>query len=132
MPLDPKQRHKLLMADRTGDAAWITAAIEHLVAADPTVTLDEIEGALRDAAGSAYVVAGERFEVVIGMPAMLAAVATVGMTPLENWVALARKTGRSRRGGVTASERRRPRILGRPSISPRAIGIRYRAACIPL
>jgi hypothetical protein len=132
MPLDPKQRRKLLMADRTRDAAWITAAIEHLVAADPTVTLDEIEGALRDAAGSAYVVAGERFEVVIGMPAMLAAVATVGMTPLENWVALARKTGRSRRGGVTASERRRPRILGRPSISPRAIGIRYRAACIPL
>jgi hypothetical protein len=48
------------------------------------VTLDEIEGALRDAAGSAYVVAGERFEVVIGMPAMLAAVAAVGMTPLEN------------------------------------------------
>ena len=30
MPLDPKQRHKLLMADRTRDAAWITAAIEHL------------------------------------------------------------------------------------------------------
>jgi hypothetical protein len=55
------------------------------------VTLDEIEGALRDAAGSAYVVAGERFEVVIGMPAMLAAVAAVGMTPLENWVALAGK-----------------------------------------
>jgi hypothetical protein len=43
-----------------------------------------------------------------------------------------RQTGRSRRGGVTASERRRPRILGGPSISPRAIGIRYRAACIPL
>ena len=86
-----KRRHKLLMADRTGDAAWITAAIEHLVAADPTVTLDEIEGALRDAAGSAYLVADERFEVVIGMPAMLAAVAAVGMTPLENRVALAGK-----------------------------------------
>ena len=91
MPLDPKQRHKLLMADRTRDAAWITAAIEHLVAADSTVTLDEIEGALRDAAGAAYVVAGERFEVVIGMPAMLAAVAAFGMTPLENRVALAGK-----------------------------------------
>jgi hypothetical protein len=43
---------------------------------------------------------------------------------------IGRQTGRSRRGGVTASERRRPRILGRPSIWPRAIGIRYRAACI--
>ena len=115
MPLDPKQRHKLLMADRTRDAAWITAAIEHLVAADSTVTLDEIEGTLRDAAGSAYVVAGDRFEVVIGMP---------GCTGGQ--------TGRNRRGGVTASERRRPRILGRPSISPRATGIRYRAAYIPL
>ena len=83
MPLDPKQRHKLLMADRTGDAAWITAAIEHLVAADPTVTLDEIEGALRDAAGSAYLVADERFEVVIGMPAMLAAVGAAGVTAAE-------------------------------------------------
>jgi hypothetical protein len=54
------------------------------------VTLDEIEGALRDAAGSAYVVACERFQAVIGMPAMLAAVAAVG-TPLENRVALAGK-----------------------------------------
>jgi len=91
--LDPKQRHKLLMADRTRDAAWITAAIEHLVAADPTVTLDEIECALRDAAGSAYVIGtvdsidgqvGPAFEVVIGMPAMLAAVAAAGMTPEQN------------------------------------------------
>src|SRR5205814_2301594 len=89
MPLDSKQRHKLLMADRTGDGAWITAAIEHLVAADPAVTLDEIEGALRDAAGSAYLVAGaNRFEVVIGMPAWLAALAEAGVTAGENRTAL--------------------------------------------
>ena len=88
MPLDPKQRHKLLMADRTGDAAWITAAIEHLVA-DPTVTLDEIEGALRDAAGSAYVIGtADRFEVVIGMPAWLAALAEARVTAAENRAAL--------------------------------------------
>jgi hypothetical protein len=89
MPLDPKQRHKLLMADRTGDAAWITAAFEHLVAADPTVTLDEIEGALRDAAGSAYVIGtADRFEVVIGMPAWLAALAEARVTAAENRAAL--------------------------------------------
>ena len=89
MPLDPKQRHKLLMADRTRDAAWITAAIEHLVAADSTVTLDEIEGALRDAAGSAYVIGtADRFEVVIGMPAWLAALAEARVTAAENRAAL--------------------------------------------
>jgi len=84
-----KRRHKLLMADRTGDAAWITAAIEHLVAADPTVTLDEIEGVLRDAAGSAYVIGtADRFEVVIGMPAWLAALAEARVTAAENRAAL--------------------------------------------
>ena len=47
-----KQRHKLLMADRTGDVTWITAAIERMVAADPDVTLDEIEDVLRAAVSS--------------------------------------------------------------------------------
>ena len=42
--LDPKQRHKLLTADRTKDASWVRAAIEHLMSVDPDVTLDEIEG----------------------------------------------------------------------------------------
>ena len=120
------------MADRTGDAAWITAAIEHLVAADPTVTLDEIEGALRDAAGSAYVVAGERFEVVIGNAGDAGGGRCRRYDAARKSGSTGRQAGRSRRGGVTASERRRLRILGRPSISPTATGIRYRAACIPL
>ena len=46
--ITPKQRHKILLADQTRDAAWITAAIEHLLAADPTVTLLDIEIAFRD------------------------------------------------------------------------------------
>ena len=45
--LDPKQRHKLLTADRTKDVSWVRAAIEHLMAADPDVSLDEIEDVLR-------------------------------------------------------------------------------------
>ena len=62
---------------------------EPLVAADPTVTLDEIEGALRDAAGSAYVIGtADRFEVVIGMPAWLAALAEARVTAAENRAAL--------------------------------------------
>ena len=50
MPLDPKQRPKLLMADRTGDVVWIAAAIERLLASDPDIDLFEIEAAFREAA----------------------------------------------------------------------------------
>lgn len=90
MPLDLKQKHRLLMAGRTRDAAWITAVIENVLAADPTITLDEIEGAFRDAAATTYLVGtADRFEVVIGMPAMLAAIGAAGMTAAENLAALA-------------------------------------------
>jgi hypothetical protein len=84
--LDPKQRHKLLMADRTRDVTWIRAAIEHLIAADPDVTLADVEDVLRDAAGSSYVIGtADRFEVVIGMPAWLA---EARVTVAENRAAL--------------------------------------------
>ena len=42
-----RQRYQLLLADGTRDATRITAAIEHLMAADPDVSLDEIEDVLR-------------------------------------------------------------------------------------
>jgi NADPH-dependent ferric siderophore reductase len=92
MPLDPKQRHRLLMADRTADPAWISAVIEHLIAADPTVALAEVEEAFRDAACASYLIAcpGKSFQVVTGgMPAMQAAVAAVGLSPEQNRTALA-------------------------------------------
>ena len=91
MPLDPKQRHKLLMADRTCDATWIAAVVENLLAADPTVTLDEIEAALRDAAAHSYVVAcpGKTFRVITGgMPEWRAALVEAGVTAAENRAAL--------------------------------------------
>ena len=104
MPLDPKQRHKLLMADRTGDAAWITAAIEHLVAADPTVTLDEIEGVLRAAASTAYLVAtAEGLEVVVGFAASRRALAEAGMTAEQNRLALACQSPRLNCGSRRAA-----------------------------
>ena len=88
--LDPRQRHKLLMADRTGDAAWITAVVENLMAADQDATLAEIEDVLRAAAGHSYVIGGPgKFSIVIGMPAMLAAVGAAGVTVAENRAALA-------------------------------------------
>jgi hypothetical protein len=96
--LDPKQRHKLLLADRTRDAGWITAVVKNLLAADPTVTLAEVEAAFRDAASSTYLIAGDPFEVVIGMPGMLAAVAAAGRSIEGNRAALADKVIGAARG----------------------------------
>jgi hypothetical protein len=93
MPLDPKQRHKVLMADRTRDAAWITAVIENVLTADPTVTLAEVETAFRDAGGSAYVVARRDmptgFTIAIGMPAWRSALDRAGLSVQANRDALA-------------------------------------------
>jgi hypothetical protein len=97
--LDPKQRHKLLMADRTRDTAWITAVIENVLAADRTVTLAEVEAVFRDAAAASYVIAdGTAFRILIGMPAMLAAVAAAGMTPAANRTTLVDKVIGEARG----------------------------------
>ena len=88
--LDPKQRHKLLTADRTKDASWVCAAIEHLMAADPDVSLDEIEDVLRAGAGTAYLVGtAEGFEVAIGFAASRRVLAEAGMTAEQNRLALA-------------------------------------------
>ena len=86
-----KQRHQLLLADRTRADAWITAVVEHLLAADPTVTLAEVETAFRDAAALSYVIAGrdKTFCVITGgMPAMLAALGEAGRRPEQNRQAL--------------------------------------------
>ena len=90
MPIDPRQRHRLLTADRTGDAAWVHAAIEHLIAADPDVSLDEIEDLLRTAAGVSYLIGtGKGFEIVIGFTAWRDALAAAGMTAEANRLVLA-------------------------------------------
>ena len=85
MPLDPKQRHRLLMADRTGDIGWITATINQMLADNPETDLLEIEMVLRAAAGSAFVIATtEGFEVIVGMKAWVAALDAFGRTPELN------------------------------------------------
>ena len=88
--LDPKQRHKLLRGDQTKDASWVRAAIEHLMASDPDLNLDEIEGVLRAAASTAYLVATAKgFEVAVGFAASRRALAEAGMTVEQNRLALA-------------------------------------------
>jgi hypothetical protein len=83
MPLSVKQRHKLLMTDRTRDAAWIAAVVENLLEAKPTVTLPGIDQVFRDGAAQTYLIAGAEFSIVLGMPATLA-VAAAGMTIEQN------------------------------------------------
>ena len=86
--LNPKQRHKLLTADRTKDASRVRAAIEHLMAAD--LGLHEIEDVLRAGAGTAYLIGtAEGFEVAIGFAASRRALAEAGMTVEQNRLALA-------------------------------------------
>lgn len=86
-----KQRHQLLLADRTRDATWITAAVEHLLATDPTVTLLDIELALRDGGAYSYLIAcqGKMVQVVFGMKDWLAALKAAGLSPDANRSALA-------------------------------------------
>ena len=88
--LDPKQRHKILRADRTKDVTWVRAAIEHLMAADPDLTLAAVEDALRAAGGTTYLVStAERLEVVMGFTAWRDALAKAGLSPEQNRAALA-------------------------------------------
>ena len=66
----------LLLADRSRNTAAIAAAIEAVLRDNPNANLLEIEQAFRDSAAAAYLVATtERFEVGLGLMAMLAAVA---------------------------------------------------------
>jgi len=60
MPLDPKQRHRLLIADRTRDPDAVTAVISALRNENRGPTLAEIEDALRAAAGLSYLISNCR------------------------------------------------------------------------
>jgi len=86
-----RQRYQLLLADRTRDATWITATIEHLLAADPTVNLLDIELALRDGGAYSYLIAcqGKMVQVMLGIEDWLAALKAAGLSPDANRAALA-------------------------------------------
>jgi hypothetical protein len=85
-----RERHRLLMSDRTGDAGWIAAVIADVLAKNRNTDLAEIEGTFRDAAAHSYLIGCQgKFEVAIGMPAMLAAVAAASLSPEANRAALA-------------------------------------------
>ena len=91
MALSVQHRHAVLLADRTGDVGTITTVVTEVLAANPETTPLDIETAFRDAGAQSYLIAGDRLSIVLGMPAMLAAVGATGMTATENRAALAGK-----------------------------------------
>ena len=80
--LNPHQRRRLLVADRSRDAG--VAAVTEVLAANP-----DVEIAFGDASAQSYLIACERLSIVFGMQAMLAAVTAAGMTVKQNRAALA-------------------------------------------
>jgi hypothetical protein len=91
MPLSLQHRHAVLLADRTRDVRTITTVVTEVLAANPETTPLDIETALRAADGQAYLVANSTtagFEIVLGMPALHAALADAGVTVEQNWAAL--------------------------------------------
>ena len=96
MSFTPKQRHKLVMADRTRDETWITVMIEDLLAANPQTTLLEIDQEFRDAGAQTHLIAtpgtAAGVEVVLGELAFRRRVAAAGMTAEQNRAALAAET----------------------------------------
>jgi hypothetical protein len=72
--LTPKQRHALLMADRTKDVAVIRGTIDRVLSEDPDTTFFDIEMAFRDAAAHTYLVMeGGSLRIVFGMSEWLEA-----------------------------------------------------------
>ena len=83
--LDPRQRHQLLLADRTRDPEAVTAVIAGMRNKDRGPTLAEIEDALRAGAGVSYLIrTAEGFEVVVGFAASRRALAEAGVTAEQN------------------------------------------------
>ena len=90
--LNPHQRRRLLVADRSRNAGDVTAAITEVLAANPDADLFDVEITFRDAGAHSYLIAGANtYSIVISRQAMLAAVTEAGMTVKQNRAALAGK-----------------------------------------
>ena len=92
MPLTPHQRRDLLRAEQGRDADFIALAIKRVLAVHSTASLAEIEMTFRAAGGTAYIIAGEPFSVVIGFAACHSELGRLGMTAEMNRAVLAGHT----------------------------------------
>jgi hypothetical protein len=89
-----EHRRMLEVADRTKDVDVIAGIVHSIMIEAPDLTLLDIETALRDAAAQSYLIAGDKPEIVLGMPAMLATLAAIGVTPEQNRARLSLTTGK--------------------------------------
>ena len=88
--LTPNQRRDLLRIEQSRDAHAIGAAIDQVLADNPTADLLEIEQLLRAAASTTYLVASpDGFTVIIGMQNWGAELARLGRSPEQNRAMLA-------------------------------------------
>ena len=90
MPITGRQRRNLLRIERSRDADAIGAAVNQVLAANPTADLLDCEMAFRAAACASYLVAtADGFTVIIGVQASVAELDRLGRTPEQNRQALA-------------------------------------------
>ncbi|MET4086670.1 helix-turn-helix transcriptional regulator [Bradyrhizobium sp. S3.5.5] len=91
MPISPKQRRRLIVADRSFDPAAIAAAVRAVLAENPALSLLDAESALRDAAAWSFLIAapGGTFEVAAGVLPHRARLAALDRSPAENLTLLA-------------------------------------------
>jgi hypothetical protein len=94
MAVTAEHRRMLEVADRTKDVDVIAGIVHSIMIEAPDLTLLDIETALRDAGAQSYLIAGDKPEIVLGMPAMLATLAAIGVTPEQNRSRLSLTTGK--------------------------------------
>ena len=93
--ISPRQRRAMLMADRTGDARTITAAVVAVMVANPDISLTDIEETFRAGAAQAYLIAAPLtaagFEIALGAMKFRHRLVALGRTIEQNRAMLGRR-----------------------------------------
>jgi hypothetical protein len=91
MPISARQRHRLIVADRSFDCAAIATAVRDVLGDNPALSLFDVEVALRDARCWAFLIAapGAGFDVAGGVLAHRARLSGLDRSPAEKLALLA-------------------------------------------
>ena len=85
MPITARERHRILLADRSQNIAPVTVVIATVLHQNPSATRAEVEEVLREAAAQSYLIAdGSGFRVVLGMKTWVAELGRLNRTPEAN------------------------------------------------
>jgi hypothetical protein len=90
--LTPKQKHALLLADRTKDLRIVVDAINEVMAENPNASYLDVEMTFRDAAAQTYLVVNNENKMIIlfGISKWLETLAELELDAGENWIRLIR------------------------------------------